>query len=231
MSGPFHPPGPMGWFHLAFFCLVIPWAVVRSRKQLKDGPSPPRRRHFVAVQVQLLLFLGLSLWVAWLEELPVLAPAPIAWPAAAGAALLLAAGLWLMAPHWRRSVEQRERNVHLFMPRDGTERALWTGVSLAAAVSEEVTYRGVMFMLLAGLTGSLWAGALIAAAVFGFSHLVQGWKSAGIVTGVALLLHGLVAVSGSLLLPIAVHFLYDLIAGLAYGRLGHQLGYPIEGVS
>jgi membrane protease YdiL (CAAX protease family) len=74
-------------------------------------------------------------------------------------------------------------------------------------------------------------GALVAAAVFGFSHLVQGWKSAGIVTGVALLLQGLVAVSGSLLLPVAVHFLYDLIAGLAYGRLGHQLGYPIEGVT
>jgi hypothetical protein len=221
----------MGWFHLAFFCLVIPWAVWRSRKQLQDGPSPARRRHFIAVQVQLLLFLGLSLLVAWLEELPVLAPAPVVWPAAAGAALLLAGGIWRMRPHGRRSGEQRERSVRLCMPWDGTERALWTGVSLAAAASEEVTYRGVMFMLLAGLTGSACAGALIAAAVFGFSHLVQGWKSAGIVTGVALLLHGLVAVSGSLLLPVAVHFLYDLIAGLAYGRLGHQLGYPIEGVT
>jgi membrane protease YdiL (CAAX protease family) len=86
-------------------------------------------------------------------------------------------------------------------------------------------------MLLAGLTGSLWAAALIASAVFGFSHLVQGWKSAGIVTGVALALHGLVVASGTLLIAIGAHFLYDLIAGLAFGRLGHELGYPIEGVS
>ncbi len=221
----------MGWFHLAFFCLLIPWAVWRSRRQLAAGPNPPRRRHFIAVTIQLLLFLGLSLWVAWLEELPVLAPAPVDWRAAAAASALLVLGLRLMAPHWRRSVEQRERKVHLYMPRDGTERALWAGVSLAAAASEEVTYRGVMFMLLAGLTGSLWAAALIASAVFGFSHLVQGWKSAGIVTGVALVLHGLVVASGTLLLAIGVHFLYDLIAGLAFGRLGHDLGYPIEGVS
>ena len=231
MTGPFAPPGPMGWFHLAFFCLLIPWAVWRSRRQLAEGPNPPRRRHFIAVTVQLLLFLGLSLWVAWLEELPVLAPAPSDWRAAAAASVVLVVGLRLMAPHWRRSVEQRERKVHLYMPRDGTERALWAGVSLAAAASEEVTYRGVMFMLLAGLTGSLWAAALIASAVFGFSHLVQGWKSAGIVTGVALALHGLVVASGTLLIAIGAHFLYDLIAGLAFGRLGHELGYPIEGVS
>jgi hypothetical protein len=231
VTGPFTGPGPMGWLHLAFFCLVIPWAVWHSRGRLARGPIPQRRRHFIAVIVQLLLFLGLSLWVAWLEGLPVLAPAPIAWPLAAGGALLLALGLWLMAPRWRRSVELREREVHLFMPRDATERALWAGVSAAAAASEEVTYRGVMFMLLAGLTGSIWAAVLIASAVFGFSHLVQGWKSAGIVTLVALALHGLVLASGSLLLAIAIHFLYDLIAGLAYGRLGHELGYPIEGIS
>jgi membrane protease YdiL (CAAX protease family) len=221
----------MGWFHLVFFCIVIPWAAWRSRRHLAEGHNPSRRRHFVAVLVQLLIFLGLSLWVARLEGLPVLAATAIEWPAAAGAALLLALGLLLMAPRWRRSVELRERNVHLFMPRDGTERALWVGISFAAAASEEVTYRGVMFLLLAGLTGSAWVGALVAAAVFGFSHVVQGWKSAGIVTGVALALHGLVAVSGSLYLAIAIHFLYDLIAGLAYGRLGHELGYPIEGIT
>ena len=221
----------MGWLHLVFFCVVIPWAVWRSRRHLAEGHTPPRRRHFVAVLVQLLIFLGLSLWVARLEGLPVLSPTAIAWPVAVGAALLLALGLHLMAPRWRRSVELRERKVHLFMPRDGTERTLWVGVSLAAAVSEEVTYRGVMFLLLTGLTGSAWAGALLAAAVFGVSHLVQGWKSAGIITGIALALHGLVAVSGSLYLAIAIHFLYDLIAGLAYGRLGHELGYPIEGIS
>jgi hypothetical protein len=223
-------PGPMGWLHLAFFGLLIPWAVWRSRARVVRGPNPPRRRHFAAVLVQLLLFLGLSLWVARLEELPLLRPFAPDWRTVAAAALLLGAGLVLMAPKWRRSVELRERKVHLFMPRDGAERALWAGVSLAAAVSEEITYRGVMYLLLAGLTGSAWAAALIGSAIFGISHMVQGWKSAGIIAGVALALQGLVVLSGSLHLAIAVHFLYDLIAGLAYGRLGHELGYPIDGM-
>jgi hypothetical protein len=231
VTGLLPAPGPMGWFHLVFFCVLIPWAVWQSRRRLAEGPVPPRRRHFASVIVQHLLFLGLSLWVAGAEGLPILAPIEMDWRPAALAALLLALGVGLMAPHWRRSIERREPKVHLFMTRVGTVRALWTGVSLAAAASEEVTYRGVMFLLLAGLTGSAWAAALLAAAVFGFSHLVQGWKSAGIITGIALALQGLVVVSGSLHLAIAIHFLYDLIAGLAHGRLGHELGYPIEGTS
>lgn len=223
-------PGPAGWFHLAFFGALIPWAVWRSRRKLQVGPNPPRRRHFVAVLVQLLLFLALSAWVAWAEGIPVFTPPELRWPALFTAALLLGGGIYLMAPRWRQSVEQRDRKVHLFMPRTGAERLLWVAVSAAAAVSEEVTYRGVMFAVLTMATGNAWAAALIASAIFGFSHLVQGWKSAGIIVGIALALHGLVALSGSLHLAIAVHFLYDLIAGLAYGRLGHELGYPEDGI-
>jgi membrane protease YdiL (CAAX protease family) len=143
---------------------------------------------------------------------------------------LLALGLTAMPPVWRRSVERRERGIHLFMPRTPPERGLWVAVAMAAGVSEEVTYRGVLFAVLTGMTGSAVAGAAIASAIFGLSHVVQGWKSAGIVTIIALMVHGLVAVSGTLLLAIAIHAIYDIVAGLAYGRMGERLGYPVDGI-
>lgn len=222
--------GTPGWIHLAFFGGVIPWLVWRSRAKLARGHNPPRRRHFIAVMLQLLGFLGISVWVASSRGIVLFPPFELRpWPATA-AAVLLAAGIALMAPRWRRSVERREPKVHLFMPRNGVERALWIAVSLAAAVAEEVTYRGVMYALLASLTGSALAGAMVAALVFGFSHLIQGVKSAAIITGIALALQALVAASGALYLAIGVHFLYDAVAGLRYGQLGEELGYPVDGI-
>ena len=146
------------------------------------------------------------------------------------AAALLAIVLVPLAPVGRRGVERRERKLHLYMPRTRAERILWVAVAIAAGVSEEVTYRGVMFALLVGITGSTAAGAVIASLIFGVSHIVQGWRSAAVITIIALLLHGLVALSGTLLLAIAIHSIYDVVAGLAYGRIGEELGYPVDGI-
>ena len=37
-------------------------------------------------------------------------------------------------------------------------------------------------------------------------------------------MHGLVIWSGSLYIDMAVHAIYDLVAGFTYGRLGERLG-------
>ncbi len=223
-------PGFAGWFHLVFFGLLIPWAAWRTRTQFATQPLPPRRRHFVAVLCQLLLFLVISLAVAYAEHVELLTLPGGGWLPWVAASGLLLAGIVLMAPLWRRSVERRERKLHLFMPRTPAERGLWVAVAIAAGVCEEVTYRGVMFAVLGGLTGSALAAALLASLIFGLSHIVQGWKSAAIIAVIALLLHGLVALSGTLLLAIAIHGIYDIVAGLAYGRIGEELGYPVDGI-
>lgn len=220
----------MNILHLLFFGVLIPWLAWQSRAKLARHPHPPRRRHFVAVLIQLLLFLVLSLVVARAEGIPLFVPFDLRWPAVLAAALLLGGGIALMRPKWRQGVERREKTLHLFMPRDRTERVLWVAVAVAAGVSEEITYRGVMFVVLVGLTGNAMMAAVGASLIFGLSHIVQGWKSAGIISVIALCLHGLVAVSGSLYLAIAVHAIYDVIAGLAYGRLGEELGYPVDGI-
>jgi membrane protease YdiL (CAAX protease family) len=141
---------------------------------------------------------------------------------------LLAVLVLLMRPMWRKRVEQRSRKVWLFMPRTRRERLLWVGVSVAAGVSEEVTYRGVMFTILWRLTGSPLAAALIASSVFAISHVLQGWKSMAIIFGFAIAFQSIAWLSGSLYVAMVVHAAYDVTAGFCYGAYGEKLGYPIE---
>jgi membrane protease YdiL (CAAX protease family) len=173
------------------------------------------------------IFLVISLLVARAEQIPVWRSSPGDWPGWLLAAVLALGGIVVMRPHWRKNVETRDPTVRLFMPTNAAERRLWVMLAVAAGVSEEVTYRGVLFALLWMLTGSGWVAAVIASIVFGVSHAVQGWKTAGIITIIAFLLHGLVAVSGTLYPAIVAHAVYDIVAGLTYGRLGRTLGYDM----
>jgi hypothetical protein len=213
--------------HLGFFGLVIPWLAWRSRGHIARHTATPRARHFANVVLQLVIFLAISLVVARVEQVPIWRPWAGHWLGWLLAALLALGGIVVMRPHWRKNVEMRDPTVRLFMPTTRSERRLWVLVALAAGVSEEVTYRGVLFALLWILTGSALAAALLASIVFGVSHAVQGWKTAGIITIIALLLHGLVALSGTLYPAIVAHAAYDIVAGLTYGRLGRTLGYDM----
>jgi membrane protease YdiL (CAAX protease family) len=220
--------GLLGYYHLACFGAFIPYLAFKSSRKLDSRPLPPKVSYFSSQIVVLGLFFAFSAFVArreWIDVLPRTVPEPRMF--GLGAAVLVALVI-LMRPLWRQRVEARSRKVWLFMPRTRRERLLWAGCSLAAGISEEVTYRGVMFAILWRLTGSAIAAALIAAAVFSISHFLQGWKSMAIIFGIALTFQAIAWLSGSLYVSMAVHALYDLAAGLAYGMYGEKLGYPIE---
>jgi hypothetical protein len=205
--------------------VLVPWLAWRSRARLTEQRTVPRDKHLTAVLVQLTLFLVISLAVARIAHIPIWvrgAGRPLAW---LDAALLVIAGVLLMRPRWEAKIRSRDPAVRLFMPTTRRQRALWLAVAAMAGISEEATYRGVLFALLWMVTGSGIAAALLAAVAFGVSHAVQGWRTAGIVTLIALLLHGLVAFSGTLYPAIVAHALYDMIAGLTYGRMGRASGY------
>ena len=120
----------------------------------------------------------------------------------------------------RRDARARRRTLQ---PEDRRRaRLLWLAVSLAAGVSEEITYRGVFFLLLHRVTGSVLAAALLAAAAFGLAHVVQGRESVLVIFGIALLAQTLVLVTGTLLVAMAVHVAYDVPAGPVYGRLARR---------
>ncbi len=215
--------GGWGWYHLAFFCLFLPWVAARSGRRLAAQGFPPRKAFFVSVIVQQAIFATTSLIVAHFEWIP-LFPATI--PSLMETVLggvFLTGSVVAMRPLWRDAVERREPRVQLSMPSDATERRLWVGISVAAGIGEELSYRGVLYTLLLRLAGDPLLAALAAAAVFGASHIVQGWKAVGITAMFALAAQGLTLYSGSLYLAMAWHVGYDIIAGFTYGRLGREM--------
>jgi membrane protease YdiL (CAAX protease family) len=219
---------PGGIVHLVLFGLWLPYLAIKTASRLKSRPYPPKKKYLVSVIVQLAALGLFSYLIArdnWIPIFPRQLPAPKYW--ALGAATLVAL-VTFMRPMWRKAVAKRGRRTWLVMPRDRKERLLWAGCSLGAGISEEITYRGVMFTLLWRITGSAVVAALVMAAVFGVSHFLQGWTSMAIIVGIALAMQGLAWLSGSLYVSMAVHAVYDLIAGLSYGKLGEELGYPIE---
>jgi membrane protease YdiL (CAAX protease family) len=220
--------GFLGTYHLVFFGVFIPYAAIKSSRVIGTKPLPPKVKFLISQIFTLLVFFAISALVErkeWITLFPAEMPGPTF--LLLGAAVLVAM-VTLMRPMWRKRVEQRGRKLWLFMPRTPRERALWIGCSIAAGISEEVTYRGVMFGLLWRLTDSAWAAALIAALVFSVSHFLQGWTSMSIIFGIALTFQMLAWFTGSLYVGMAVHALYDIAAGLSYGWFGEKLGYPLE---
>ncbi|MCE9619947.1 MAG: CPBP family intramembrane metalloprotease [Planctomycetes bacterium] len=221
---------PLGWFHLIFFGLLIPYFAWKGQRQLraKDAAPMDRMKHFRSAAYSLVLFGAFSIFTAN-EQWMVLFPRelPSLWTWAAGLAMYIAMVL-VMRPRWRRAVQKRVRIVHLFMPDNAKQRAWWILVAVLAGVSEEITWRGVQTGLLTNLVGMEWAAMAICAAMFGLAHLVQGWKSVAIITCFALGFHGLVWLGGSLYVAMLAHLTYDIHAGLAYGRLGRELGYKLD---
>jgi len=222
--------GIAGYYHLAAFGVLIPLLAVKTSRKLLTRDYQPRQKQFIAIILQLLIFAAFSIWVARSEDIDLWAR-PKDWlKALMVSAPVLFAMTAFMAPRWRRNVEKREWKIYYFMPRTSREKALWAGVSLFAGFSEEIVYRGVMFSLLWTLLDSPMAAALIVAVVFSFSHFMQGWKSMLLIFAIALGFQTIYYLTGSLFPGMAVHFLYDLTAGMMYGYWGEKLGYPIEGV-
>jgi membrane protease YdiL (CAAX protease family) len=217
--------GVAGYCHLILFGLVLPWAAYRSAANLSLFPYPPRRRFYIGILLQHLFFIGATVAVARLEKIPLLELPQQPIQSSAIVAIVFTVAIALMLPRWRRNVDNREPMVYLFMPGDAAEKSLWVFISVAAGIGEEITYRGVMWVLLTRLTGSLWVAALIASIVFAVSHYMQGWTSITAIFGFALGFHVIVWFTGSLIPAMFLHFLYDLIAGMIYSYLGEKAGY------
>lgn len=103
-------------------------------------------------------------------------------------------------------------------PQTTSEFFLFLLVALAAAIAEESAYRGAAYQLFARVFGSyLWA-AVASAIAFGLAHRVQGLRAVAITIVHGLLDQLVVYLTGTLFIMMAVHFLYDLAAGLILYR-------------
>ena len=138
--------GLVGWYFVALQ-LYLAWASFRGRQKVAQMATlPTLTRHYTTAIIMQGLFLGLAVVVALYLRIPLFPrtfPKPLEIAAGLAAAAFLACAIY---PIWKRSVAARHRRLYFFIPRGGREKALWTGVSLAAGIGEEATYRGVLYV-------------------------------------------------------------------------------------
>ena len=113
--------------------------------------------------------------------------------------------------------------VYFIAPRSPREWLLWTGTVLVASVAEEAAYRGVGMSILWYALGNPYAAVAICSAAFALAHWTQGWKSAAVIFVMALVMHALVAFTGTLILAMLVHGIYDLVAGYFIAKEAKRL--------
>ena len=124
---------------------------------------------------------------------------------------------------WRRSSEDEKRRALLTRPNEPKDLPWWFLVSLAAGTVEEITYRGVMIALLLPLTRNWWIAVAICVLFFALGHANQKLSRMAFVGVIAVGCHVLVWMTGALYLAMAVHFIYDFIAGIIYLRWAQQM--------
>ncbi|MBB2903268.1 hypothetical protein FHR75_004110 [Kineococcus radiotolerans] len=94
------------------------------------------------------------------------------------------------------------------------------GFSAAAAVTEEVIFRGVLFRVLEGWLGS-WLALVLTAALFGASHLLNPhaspWGAVAITVEAGAMLAAAYMATRTLWLPIGLHFAWNFTEGGIFG--------------
>ena len=210
---------PSAIAYLVALGVVIPALAYISKREMDKGLVVPRLPFYAEAIVLQVMLLGASFYVASLNRIIVFRRF-----AARPSDLLLALALFLFAfgamlIGWRFTRPETRKRLALLIPTTSSERFVWAALSLAAAVAEEVAYRGVLVTLLQRSLRVWWTAVIISSILFALAHLLQGWRSAAIVGVFAILFHLLVRATGSLYAAIAVHFAYDLAAGFTLGRL------------
>lgn len=209
---------PSGYLFLVVVGIALPILAWTSKKRFDEGISFPRLPFYVEALFVQGALLFLSLYVVERHRLFLRFHASTGARAWIEAALLFIAALVLMYVSLRLADARSRDRLRQILPESTSEKLTWLAVSLAAAVAEEVTYRGVLATITLRFTEEWWLATLLTSVAFGLAHLVQGWKSAIVVAVFGAAFQWITWRSGSLLPAIAVHFLYDAIAGFVIPR-------------
>ena len=224
-----HLPGAPSLLFLFYIVAFLPWLAIRSARRLRQiessgQPAPPRQ----AIWTGTILSQAVLLILAWLVgrgfryRIFAVPPFETRHLLAALAALALCFVLRWISRIVRSPEERRRMAVYRWAPRTEQEWVLWTAAVLLAAVAEEAAYRGVGLSILWYALGSPWPAVLISSSAFALAHWTQGWKSAATIFCVALVMHALVALTGTLVFAMIVHAVYDFIAGYSISRTARE---------
>jgi membrane protease YdiL (CAAX protease family) len=227
-----HVPGSMSLLFLVYLLVLMPYAAIRSagviraaRAGTSEQPLPSRE----SIWVRTIFVLGFLFALAWYTgrgfdfHIFALPPLGVRDIAAAVGALAAYFGLREVSRAIRSEAERRAMLVYFIAPRSTREWFLWTGTVLVASVAEEAAYRGVGMAILWYALGNPYAAVAICSVAFALAHWTQGWKSAAVIFVMALVMHALVAFTGTLILAMLVHGIYDLVAGYFIAKEAKRL--------
>jgi len=216
-------------YYVCLIGVLIPALCFRSYLKLQAGAPFPKKPGVYQGTIFVLSCLFLQAGLIWQSfGLQVFAYYETNWKDAAIGTAFLALFLAVIAPRWKfKSFHERDQ-VYRMMPQSPTELAWWTMVSFCAGVFEEVIYRGVLFGIFMYWFGSWWVAALLCALAFALAHAIQGWKNMAIIFFMGLAFQGLVLMTGTLYMAMAVHTIYDFIAGAVFFYLWEEpVGEPV----
>lgn len=122
-------------------------------------------------------------------------------------------------PRAEEEVAHQIGNLEPLLPRTPGEMRWFLGVSLTAGVCEELLFRGFLLWYLSELVAT-GAAVVLASLLFGMAHAYQGTRGILQTGGVGLVLAGVVLLTGSVWVSIAIHAFIDVNSGLlAYNVL------------
>lgn len=199
----------------------MPLLVCIARRLSRAQTKPiPQWKIYLKSMMRGGLFAALALLVASLNQFPVFGSSSIDLKTVLLASAFLALMLGVDSLEWKYTSVARKKRLLIIAPRTAQDRLLWVPVSLVAGIGEEVIFRAVLFGIFYGIIGDYWIAAGISALFFASTHLsMAGLLSSIGLFFVALILQWFVKVSGGLYIAIAVHFLHNLINGIAYGAV------------
>jgi membrane protease YdiL (CAAX protease family) len=208
-----------GYMLLFFAGIFLPVIIVRSARRLGSGPLPLSRSRFFRQTIIFQLFVALlSAWTAWTHgilRLPLPQQPLISWGTAV---LLYFVMLTTLKLRWKSRSEAAKRRLYDILPRTSGEFRLYVVVCIVAGIGEEFIYRGVLTSLLQRITGIALVTIITLSLSFAAAHAMQGLRSVAGIFVIALACHALVWLAQSLIPIMAVHFAYDLTAGILIPR-------------
>ncbi|HEY0590254.1 MAG TPA: CPBP family intramembrane glutamic endopeptidase [Thermoanaerobaculia bacterium] len=205
--------------YILLICVGLPLLAWFSKKKLDAGLVVPRMPLYAEALFLQTLLLLISYGVASVARVRLFRAPQVDATAILAGAGVLALALVSMTIGWRFAGPRSRQRLAMLLPVNAQERAAWLAVSLAAGVSEEVAFRGMLPVLLTRQTRSAAVAIAISATAFALAHLLQGWSATAFVGIFGLIFHALVWITGGLWTAIAVHVLYDAITGFTLGRI------------
>lgn len=214
-----------GWVFLFITCVYLPALAVRTAiRARRSGGTPTRAQHLTGVFVSQGMTLLVALFAAASDDVPLFPKPTVTALSVAAAVGFLLLSLGTLPLRWNWKPDEQKRQLMWMLPHHMRDLWWWALVALIAGVCEEIVFRGVMYTLWHRALGSPAASVAVCATVFSVAHFVQGWRAMLMIALIAVGFHLIVSLTGDLYTAMAIHMLYDFIAGLVLLRLATRDG-------